>query len=154
MDEFNKTSITPLWDKDMLPCVIENLDVFLQSVNKNDLVRALISLPHDLVNLALLQINLEPNLYKISLEFGITLPNIIIDRLIILNRIGKINKSNWPIDVWYGFLFRSLRNLWEYENKLDFKHQYPIDKWGLLDEDYDKIPVSRSVVKKLIKLEN
>ena len=39
------------------------------------------------------------------------------------------------------------------ENKFKLKHKYPLDVWGLIDEDPDKIPISRSIAKKLILLQ-
>lgn len=149
-----KLLIQPLWDKDMISVVKENIDVFFSSLeDDNNLLRGLVSLPTDFEHPILLKIIINPMIYNIINDLNLEVPSIIIDRLIVLNRLHKPNTLNWPMDPWYGQLFRSLRKLWDFENKFELKHKYPLDVWGLLDEEPNKIPISRSIAKKLILLQ-
>jgi len=149
-----KLLIQPLWDTDMIPIVKENIDVFFSSLeDDNNLLKALVSFNKDFKHPILLKIIINPLIHNIINDLNLKVPSIIIDRLIVLNRLHKPNILNWPMDPWYGQLFRSLRKIWEFENEFKLKHKYPLDVWELLDEDCNKIPISRSIAKKLILLQ-
>ena len=75
-----KLLIQPLWDKDMIPIVKENIDVFFSSLeDDNNLLRGLVSLPTDFEHPILLKIIINPMIYNIINDLNLEVPSIIID---------------------------------------------------------------------------
>ena len=148
------TNDKPFWDPSIIPEILPNLEYYLGEVLEHKpekLMDALSSLPKEYYDIILLQIYFSIEQYINFRETFKPIPKIISARGIIMERLGKENTRNWPLDVWYGQLFSALRDLWDIENELKQSHKYPIDEWGLLEEEY-KTPIDRSVVLKLISI--